>query len=67
MKAIHFLKENYKEISFDTLLGFSISGFGATIIPELIHLGFVVGGGLISTVVIFFASRWLKKTFPEKK
>ncbi len=63
-KVFNFLKENYKELSVESLFSFAASSM---IFPELIHLFFVVLTGLVSTVAMFLLNRWLKKTFPEKK
>jgi hypothetical protein len=64
MKIVHFLKENWKELSVESFFSFSIS---TMVMPELIHLFFVVLTGLVSTVAMFILNRWLKKIFPEKK
>jgi hypothetical protein len=47
----------------DAALGFTTSFSLAAIWPEVIHGVAVVVTGIISTTIIFFLNRWLKKTF----
>lgn len=52
------------EILVSISAGFTLSGVGALIVPEVIHAIFVIITGCIGAVVIYFTNRFLKQRFP---
>jgi hypothetical protein len=44
--------------------GFSVSGLGSLLIPEVLHLFFVFIGGIVGTIAVHIARRWCKKHLP---
>lgn len=63
-----YIKEKFKviiEFFQELLAGFGLSGLGAMLLPELIHLVFVIISGIIGTIVIHLTRRWVNKKFPS--
>lgn len=66
---MEYIKEKIKVfIDFfqELLAGFGLSGLGAMLLPELLHLFFVIIGGFIGTIVVHLSRRWAKRIFPDE-
>jgi hypothetical protein len=57
--------EELKAGFYDMVAGFTLSGLGAVIAPEIIHLFFVILGGLLGTLAVNISREvlwpWIKK------
>ncbi len=67
-KLMDYIKEKFKVIYnflLELFAGFGLSGIGAALIPELIHLVFVIITGIVGTIVVHLTRRWVNKKFPN--
>ncbi len=41
--------------------GFTLSGIASLLVPEIVHLFFIIIGGFVGTVTIHYTRKWLKE------